>query len=140
MSLDVARQTQLGWSPGFYGRSPLSAHPPCRWRDASCERLDLALPPSVLAGRGDADPLLLAWVATRRRLHAPHLGAASCSRPELIEEPSRCQHRGGSPGSDASGSGLRSCMHSMGHPLRSPPLAQSVTPLRHTHGREYLTF
>ena len=44
---------------------------------------------------------------------------------------------GGISGGDTSGSGLRSCMHSMGHPLRSPPLAQSVTPLRHTHGREY---
>ena len=44
---------------------------------------------------------------------------------------------GGISGGDTSGSGLRSCMHSMGHPLCSPPLAQSVTPLRHTHGQEY---
>ena len=42
----------------------------------------------MLTGRCDACPLLSAWVATRAHLHAPHLGVAGWSRPELVEEPS----------------------------------------------------
>ena len=34
---------------------------------------------------------------------------------------------GGISGGDTSGSGLRSCMHSMGHPLRSPSLLPIFT-------------
>ena len=91
MSLEVARETQLGRLPRFsLGRSCLlTLHAAGGLRhEADLSRL----PPSVLASRCDAYPLRSAWVATREHLLAPHLGAAGCSRPELVEEPSRCQH------------------------------------------------
>ena len=106
--------------------SLLLAHPPCGWLVASGVRLEPAISPLVLAGRCDAYLCLL-----RRLQHADIHTLHTVGLP-VVADQSLSKSRpgvslGGISGGDTSGSGLRSCMHSMGHPLRSPSLLPIFT-------------
>ena len=102
------------------------AHPPCCWRVASRVRLEPAI-----ALRRSLVIVMLTLCLLRRLQHADihmlYTLGLSVGADQSLSKSRPGVSLGGISGGDTSGSGLRSCMHSMGHPLRSPSLLPIFT-------------
>ena len=126
LSLDVARQTQLGRVPRFaLCRSCwLTLHVAGGLRQESDWSRQYHLWCSLVV-------VMLTFCLLRRLQHADIHTLHTVGLP-VVADQSLSKSRpgvslGGISGGDTSGSGLRSCMHSMGHPLRSPSLLPIFT-------------